>query len=164
MNRKFVELLGFRKFIDSQESPQQVLALIYRVRDAVRPRRPGALQIADAEHERVEVRHGRQASRVRGRVLPVRVERHGRHVAVGVRALEAGAPRHRRQRLHRRGEGQPRRLNEERLDRRPQDSAARRTAKPPRRARARHRCGLPSPPMRSFIPSPRNTPCCCRLH
>ncbi len=28
MNRKFVELLGFRKFIDSQESPQQVLALI----------------------------------------------------------------------------------------------------------------------------------------
>ena len=28
MNRKFVELLGFRKFIDSQDSPQQVLALI----------------------------------------------------------------------------------------------------------------------------------------
>lgn len=28
MNRKFVELLGFRKFIDSQENPQQVLAAI----------------------------------------------------------------------------------------------------------------------------------------
>ncbi len=28
MNRKFVELLGFRKFIDSQNDPQQVLAAI----------------------------------------------------------------------------------------------------------------------------------------
>ena len=28
MNRKFVELLGFRSLIDSQEQPQQVLAAI----------------------------------------------------------------------------------------------------------------------------------------
>jgi hypothetical protein len=28
MNRKFVELLGFRKFIDSQKEPQQMLAAI----------------------------------------------------------------------------------------------------------------------------------------
>ena len=28
MNRKFVELLGFRKFIDAQENPQQMLAAI----------------------------------------------------------------------------------------------------------------------------------------